>query len=463
MENTLDGLIGTLESTLKFLNGDAKILLQDALHNDGKLPDKKFSQKASRAVDLLHQTEQLLEPGPLVLADHFLGYLNTKCLVTAVELGVPDALRTGSMTISDLANACDARPDRLRQIMRTLYNNGIFSYDKTTCTYSNNSTSTMLLSDHWTQWRNFVDFYGNEFYDMTAGLPAACHKNAKRTPAQIHFDTNENMFTYFMQKGWLPRMHKTLSGGAIAQAPGILEDYPWEEIADHTFLDIGGGGGGLVALVLRKYEEMHAGIFDLPRVVEHAAVNFHTSEGPYADVGNRVSKDDLISGDFLVEVPSFEVYTMKWCLHDWDDSDTLKIMKNIRKAIVKGPKSRLIIMECLLTDGRMGRLSRLADINMMVAASGQERDEVTWRSLAEQSGWTINHIYHLRNSWPCAIELVPKWDWANGVSEDTWTATESKSGVEEQPANLVNGISKEKPEKVINVSDNAAVSASIPI
>jgi len=48
-----------------------------------------------------------------------------------------------------------------------------------------------------------------------------------------------------------------LSGGAIAQAPGILEHYPWEEIADCSgqgiFLDVGGGGGGLVASILRKH------------------------------------------------------------------------------------------------------------------------------------------------------------------------------------------------------------------
>jgi hypothetical protein len=40
--------------------------------------------------------------------------------------------------------------------MRTLYNKGIFSYDATTATYSNNHISTLLRTDHWTQWRAWV-------------------------------------------------------------------------------------------------------------------------------------------------------------------------------------------------------------------------------------------------------------------------------------------------------------------
>ncbi|MCJ1380193.1 hypothetical protein MMC17_003296 [Xylographa soralifera] len=410
MENTLTHLIDSLQSSLKLLKGKSNEELVAALHDHNKLPDKHVASLAREAVDLLHETEQLLEPGPLVLADHFLGYINCKCLCAAVELNIPDILGSGSKTLTELAAASNARQDRLGQVMRILRNDGIFSYQAATKTYSNNTTSQMLLTDHWTQWRNWVDLYGNEFYNMARGIPASCQKDATRMPAQINYDTDIDMFTYFTEQGWLPRLHKTLGGGATAQAPGILEDYPWEEIADTTFLDIGGGGGALVALILRKHRSMQAGILDLPRVIEHATSNFHSPEGQYADVGDRVPRSRLVSGDFLVEIPSFEVYTMKWCLHDWNDTKALKIMGNIRKAIKKGSRSRLIILESLLEDGRMGRLSRYADLTMMISANGQERTETEWTNLAERSGWKVNQIYHLRNAWPSAIELLPVWE-----------------------------------------------------
>lgn len=78
MDYTLTHLIETLGSTLKLLKGDAHDELQSMLHghNKNQLPDKRIAGLAKTAVNLLHETEQLLEPGSLVLADHFLGMYN---------------------------------------------------------------------------------------------------------------------------------------------------------------------------------------------------------------------------------------------------------------------------------------------------------------------------------------------------------------------------------------------------
>lgn len=73
MDNTLTFLIDSLRSALKVLKGDVNTQLMAELHNHDRLPNKQMAALASQAVDLLHEIEQLLEPGPLVLADHFLG------------------------------------------------------------------------------------------------------------------------------------------------------------------------------------------------------------------------------------------------------------------------------------------------------------------------------------------------------------------------------------------------------
>lgn len=49
--------------------------------------------------------------------------------------------------------------------------------------------------------------------------------NATRSPAQFNFDTDDSMFKYFTDHGWLSEFHSTLSGGAITQAPSLLADY----------------------------------------------------------------------------------------------------------------------------------------------------------------------------------------------------------------------------------------------
>lgn len=309
--------------------------------------------------------------------------------------------------MSQLAQLSGARADRLGQVLRLLRNNGIFQYHTENATYSNNPTSSMLRSDHWTQWHNWVDLYGNEFYDMARGIPASLKQGTTRTPAQINFNTDQCMFDYFTAQGCLPRLHRTLGGGATAQAPGILADYPWEDFGDGPFLDIGGGEGALIALILRRHTRTKAALLDTPRVIEHARTLFLSPDGKYADVGDRVQEVGLIAGDFLESVPSFEFYTMKWCLHDWDDVKTAKVLSNIREAIRVTPESRLVVLESILADGRSSRLSRYGDLTMMVSADGQERTEAEWRTLAGRTGWEIRTIRKLRGAWPCAIEMRP--------------------------------------------------------
>ncbi|GIZ40455.1 hypothetical protein CKM354_000379200 [Cercospora kikuchii] len=403
----LGDLVLHLRASLKALTApQTSTQLASGLHDTEKLPDRFLTQQASEAVDLLSELEKLLQPAHLVLADHFLGYTDTKCLLAAVELNLPDILAKKSLNVQDLADESGARADRLVQILRPLRNNGIFDFDAASEQYSNTHVAELLRSDHWTQWRNWVDLYGDVFYDIARGIPESVRKDATRSAAQINFDTDLNMFEYFNASGWVPRLHRTLGGGAVAMGPGILADYPWEEVADKTVLDIGGGSGGFISMLLRKHSSMRGSIYDLPHVISHASDLF-SKGGACEDLIDRVPQANLIGGDFFTWVPPSEVYTMKWCLHDWNDEECETILRNIKDALVPGKESRLIVLESILSDGKVGRLSRYGDINMAMTAKGQERTEETWRRLIGNAGWRLEKIHPMRNSWVQALDLRP--------------------------------------------------------
>lgn len=402
--------------------------LSNALHDEVNLPDSDTTMQVSKAVDTLHKIQLLLDQPVLVLADHFLGkysagcpqgfeasftdrilaagYVRSKCLLAAVERGVAEALAREPMTLEALAAATDSRSDRLLSILRILGSAGVFHLDDATGLYSNTPASTLLLRDHWTQWHNWAQLYGSQFYDIARGIPGAVRRDATRCASQINYDTDENMFSYFSRMGWVPELHRTLGGGAAAQMPGILKDYPWHEIADGLLIDVGGGGGGFLASLLRAFPTMRGGIYDLPHVIDHARLQFGP-EGQYTDVGARVGEGNLIGGDFFKEVPPSEVYTMKWCLHDWKDAEAAAILKNIRKGLIVSPKSRLIVLESVISNAYSNRLSQYGDINMMMTTGGQERTEQQWHDLAAASDWRIEKVWDLRRAWVKALDFRP--------------------------------------------------------
>ncbi|KAF3771418.1 hypothetical protein M406DRAFT_32919 [Cryphonectria parasitica EP155] len=383
--------------------------LTESLHSNEELPDKEIMVQAARSVDLLHRVQLLLDSPTSVLADHFLGYIRSQCLLGAVQRRVPDALDASPLPLEELARATHSRSDRLSQILRILCSAGIFNFDDSTGLYSNSPASSLLLTAHWTQWHNWVTLYNAQLYDIARGIPASLGRDSERWAAQINYDTDEDMFSCFRRQGWVPQLRRTLGGGAAAQMPGILEDYPWEEVANGLIIDIGGGSGSLIAGLARKYPTLQGGIYDLPYIIDHARP-FSRDDGPFSDVKDQFDDSNLIAGDFFKSIPPCAVYTMKWCLHDWKEPQAVVILKKVWESIVLEPKSRLVVLEFILSNDHSSRLSQYGDINMMMTANGQERTEEQWRALAELAGFRIEKIWDFRRSWVKALDFRPILD-----------------------------------------------------
>lgn len=341
-------------------------------------------------------------------------FFNTKCLWTAVSLRIPDHLRDGPQPLAALAKLAGADEQRLNQVLRLLAGRGVFARDPATDTYGNNAASTLLMRDHWTQWWRWADFYGNDFYGMAQGLPGSLVAGdgvaPLRTAAQIHYGNDKPIFEHFRDEGLVDRVLGFIQAGGTAQAPGMVGDCDaWAEIAasGDPLLDVGGGSGGFMASLLRAHPTLRGAVLDTESVIAAFAPSFREPGGQFADVADRC---ELLVGDFFraETIPPFKYYCMRWCLHDWPDAEAVRILANIRKAVVEAPESRLMVIEAVLTEGKsQGAVARYGDVAMMVACSGRQRTYDEWKGLAEQAGWVLARATPLRNTWVNAIELLP--------------------------------------------------------
>jgi hypothetical protein len=113
--------------------------------------------------------------------------------------------------------------------------------------------------------------------------------------------------------------------GMTAQAESALHA-AYDFAGINTIVDVGGGHGGLITSILTRYPNMRGILFDAPVVIEGAKPNIAAS--------TIAERCEVIGGDFFQSVPSGgDAIIMKWIIHDWNDEQSVSIMKNCRRAL----------------------------------------------------------------------------------------------------------------------------------
>ncbi|XP_060170368.1 probable O-methyltransferase 3 [Lycium barbarum] len=164
-----------------------------------------------------------------------------------------------------------------------------------------------------------------------------------------------------------------------------------------SLVDVGGGTGTVAMAIAKKFSDVKCIVLDLPPVV----ANLQGSENL-----------EFVAGDMFQEIPPANTVLLKSILHDWNDEECLKILKNCKKAIIGSGKgeNKVIIIDMVMENPEMDdesvQVQLFIDMLVMVFLGSKERNKKEWEKLfldADFSSYKINHTLGLRS----VIELYP--------------------------------------------------------
>jgi O-methyltransferase domain len=161
----------------------------------------------------------------------------------------------------------------------------------------------------------------------------------------------------------------------------VLAAYDFSDFG--TIVDVGGEHGRLLAAILRRAPRARGILFDAESVVAGAPV--------VLDAAGVADRTAVVGGSFFESVPSGgDAYVLKHIVHDWDESKVLEILRNVRSAMAANTK--LLVIETVIPADDREHLSKLLDLEMLVAGTGKERTAVEYRQLLNRAGFRNTRV-----------------------------------------------------------------------
>jgi SAM-dependent methyltransferase len=149
-------------------------------------------------------------------------------------------------------------------------------------------------------------------------------------------------------------------------------------------VDVGGGLGHFLAVVLPVFPGLEGVLFDLPAVVEEA--------GGVLGAAGVLARVERVGGDFFTAIPAgADLYYLMNVLHNWGDADAVRILRQVRAAL--GPDARAWIVEMVLPERCEGHFGALLDLEMLALfGDGRERCASEFEAIFAEAGLTLRRV-----------------------------------------------------------------------
>ena len=305
------------------------------------------------------------------------GFFFTAALQPIVRMNIPDLLADGPMPVSELAEKTGSNADALYRVMRSLSTSGAFA-EMPGRVFALTPMSELMRTGVPGSLREFVLWISNNFHfnvwshmahSIRTGQPAV-----ERATGKVCFDA------IFGDPDVAYDFNMAMTNFSRLIAPAVLGAYDFSGIG--TLMDVAGGHGAILCEILTAYPQMKGILFDLPNVIQEA--NCHICSLKMED------RCQMVTGDFFESIPAgADAYYVQHIIHDWDDERSLKILANVRQALVGRHDGKLILVDCVVGQASGVEMSKWLDLEMLLMPGGRERTRSEWDALMSKAGFEI--------------------------------------------------------------------------
>lgn len=311
------------------------------------------------------------------------GYWISQAIYVAAGLGVADLLGKRGRPVEELARATDTNPDALYRLMRALAASGIFA-EAAPREFMLTPMGALLKRDMPGNLRDFSRFHGGRWHwgawgdlgeSVRTGGPSRLGAGPDGEPAA-------NCFDYLAtQPESAAIFHSAMTGYTSQVHAAVAESYDFGTARD--VIDVGGGHGALLALLLEQHPRLRGVLFDRESVVAQAHRTF--AEFGVAD------RAQVVAGDFFQGVPLVaDVALLCAVVHDWDDERAAAILRSVARAMPAD--GRVLVVENVIPEGNEAHAGKLIDLEMLLLTGGRERTRREFDVLLASAGLRIDRV-----------------------------------------------------------------------
>ncbi|MGH8217921.1 MAG: methyltransferase [Steroidobacteraceae bacterium] len=308
------------------------------------------------------------------------GYWAAQVINVAAMLGIADRLAQEPLSADELAAAAQAHAPSVFRLMRALHTLGI-------CRAVGNGrfeltpAGQFLRADVPGSLRGRAMFTGDLLWRQFGEL-AHVVRSGERT--RVIASGPEGFEALAADPARLDAFQQAMAEGSVRAAQDALRVYDFSRFA--TVLDLGGGYGGVLAVVLAGHPSMRGAVCDLAYLAQPAL--------RYLERAGVADRARFLPGDFFRSVPAgYDAYVMKFVIHDWDDERAASILENCRAAAA--PSARVILIEQVVPEvlgtSAADQAVIRADLTMM-SVGGKERTAEEYRALLAGAGWRLERV-----------------------------------------------------------------------